>query len=441
LPTSSDFADRHDARRLRSGSFAKEFDMRALARKSEELQRETAVPSPRHRRARAGSHASAPAARFLQRSPAPAAAPRADQESAPYSFHRLLVGMPRSTSMQAKLSLGTPGDVYEQEADRIAEQVSSSAGTKIRRTCSCGGTCASCQDRQQLDERSTVQTKRAATESASESGVPATVHGVLATAGRPLDRATRADLEPRLGVDLSEVRVHTDAAAAESAAEIGALAYTVGKDIVFGADQYAPSSSPGRHLLAHELVHTMQQDSGRVGRVVQRFGGCTSAQDRSVAADHTRALAMVGRAIGQLALYDGTSPAKVHTALATHFGGATSTAFGVWIAGNLVYLGAAAAVPAYECYTGGILESSWACGGRALATTFWCVPGVDIRLCPSYFGQTATERATTLIHEWVHKYGCNLDLGYEHESDYSGNSTFTQLMNADSFANFVRDVQ
>jgi hypothetical protein len=415
--------------------------MRALARKSEELQQETAILSPRHRRSRAGSHPSAPAALFLQRSPATTAVTPADQESAPYSFQRLVVGMPRSTSVQAKLSLGTPGDVYEQEADRIAEQVSSSGRTKIRRTCACGGTCASCRDHHELDEHSTVQAKRAAAESASSSGVPATVHGVLATAGRPLDRATRADLEPRLGVDLSDVRVHTDAAAAESAAEIGALAYTVGKDIVFGTDQYAPSTSPGRRLLAHELAHTMQQDSGRAGPVVQRFAGCTAAQDKSVAADHSRALGMVGRAIVQLAVYDGTSPAKVHTALATHFGGATSTAFGVWIAGNLAYLGAVAAGPAYECYTGGIFEGTWACGGRALATTFWCVPGVDIRLCPSYFGQTATERATTLIHEWVHKYGCNFDLGYEHESEYSGNSTFTQLMNADSFANFVRDVQ
>jgi hypothetical protein len=95
----------------------------------------------------------------------------------------------------------------------------------------------------------------------------------------------------------------------------------------------------------------------------------------------------------------------------------------------------------YQCYNGGLFEGTWACGGSALATTFWCVPGVDIRLCPSYFGQTPTERSTTLIHEWVHKYGCNFDLGYEHETGYSGNGTLTQLLNADSFSNFIRDVQ
>jgi Domain of unknown function (DUF4157) len=79
------------------------------------------------------------------------------------------------------------------------------------------------------------------------------------TTGQPLDRDTRAFMEPRLGYDLRNVRVHTDANAARSARAIEASAYTVGHDIYFGAGQYHPGSGAGRRLLAHELAHTIQQ--------------------------------------------------------------------------------------------------------------------------------------------------------------------------------------
>jgi hypothetical protein len=66
-------------------------------------------------------------------------------------------------------------------------------------------------------------------------------------------------MEPRFGHDFSKVRVHTDALAAESAQAVNALAYTVGRDVVFGEQRYAPSDSAGRELLAHELAHVTQQ--------------------------------------------------------------------------------------------------------------------------------------------------------------------------------------
>ncbi len=69
-------------------------------------------------------------------------------------------------------------------------------------------------------------------------------------------------MERRLGYDFGQVRVHADTAAAESAAAIGALAYTVGRHVVFGAGQYAPNTQPGRRLLAHELAHVAQQAAG-----------------------------------------------------------------------------------------------------------------------------------------------------------------------------------
>jgi hypothetical protein len=85
------------------------------------------------------------------------------------------------------------------------------------------------------------------------------VHDVLRSPGQPLDAETRAFMEPRFGHDFSRVRVHTDAKAAQSAKAVNALAYTVGRDVVFGAGQYAPQSQAGRRLMAHELTHAVQQ--------------------------------------------------------------------------------------------------------------------------------------------------------------------------------------
>jgi hypothetical protein len=91
--------------------------------------------------------------------------------------------------------------------------------------------------------------------------VPPAVDEVLRTSGRPLDAATRADMEPRFGHDFSAVRVHSDARAARSAAAVAARAYTVGPHVVMGAG-YQAGSPDGRRLLAHELTHVVQQRAG-----------------------------------------------------------------------------------------------------------------------------------------------------------------------------------
>ena len=97
---------------------------------------------------------------------------------------------------------------------------------------------------------------------------PATVHDVLAESGQPLGTRSRGFFEARFGQDFSRVRIHTDGAAARSAADIGSRAYTAGRHIVFGQGQYAPDTASGRSLLAHELTHVVQQGAG--GDVVQR---------------------------------------------------------------------------------------------------------------------------------------------------------------------------
>lgn len=82
---------------------------------------------------------------------------------------------------------------------------------------------------------------------------------MLDTSGNPLDSATRGFMQRRLGHNFADVRVHADEQAARSASSVGSVAYTVGRDVVFGRGQYAPQTLAGRQLIAHELTHVVQQ--------------------------------------------------------------------------------------------------------------------------------------------------------------------------------------
>ncbi|HEY7544944.1 MAG TPA: DUF4157 domain-containing protein, partial [Blastocatellia bacterium] len=130
----------------------------------------------------------------------------------------------------------------------------------VQRKCGCGpaGKCAGCGG----SEPESLQL--AADGHSQTSVVPPVVSEVLASPGQPLDTAARAFMEPRFGQDFSQVRVHTGAKADESARSVSALAYTVGRDIVFAEGRYAPATHEGRRLLAHELTHTIQQGGASV---------------------------------------------------------------------------------------------------------------------------------------------------------------------------------
>jgi hypothetical protein len=90
------------------------------------------------------------------------------------------------------------------------------------------------------------------------------VHDVVGSGGTPLEPGLRADMEGRFGHDFGDVRIHNDAAAHHSAKSVNAQAFTVGSDIVFQRDNYDPGSAAGKHMLAHELTHVVQQRSGPV---------------------------------------------------------------------------------------------------------------------------------------------------------------------------------
>jgi len=110
-------------------------------------------------------------------------------------------------------------------------------------------------------EEPILQRKESAGEAIFQTAPPI-VYEALGSTGQPLDAQSRAFFEQRFGYDFSQVRVHTDSKAVESAPFLNALAYTAGRDVVFGAGQFAPESSTGRRLLAHELTHVIQQGGG-----------------------------------------------------------------------------------------------------------------------------------------------------------------------------------
>jgi hypothetical protein len=153
--------------------------------------------------------------------------------------------------------VNTPGDAYEEEANHIAETVIRAAlpekSQDVRRRT---GTVAS------------VQRVRVSGD-AQEQPAPATVEEALRSPGQPLDPETRAFMEPRFGHDFSGVRVHTGAAATQSAWDVNAHAYAVGRDIVFDSRRFAPRTQEGQRLIAHELAHVVQQSSAPPLRIGQ----------------------------------------------------------------------------------------------------------------------------------------------------------------------------
>ena len=156
-------------------------------------------------------------------------------------------------SNRSKLKIGAPDNNYEREADRVTDQVMHPKGTSFGARMPATAE----EDEQAVDN---LQAK-------TVPGRPAGLHygnhnriQSLRGGGQPLSPSTRSFFEPRFGRDLSDVRIHDNHQAADTAKSIGALAFTTGNDIVFGAGQFAPETISGKRLLAHELTHVLQQN-------------------------------------------------------------------------------------------------------------------------------------------------------------------------------------
>ncbi|MGH8563232.1 MAG: DUF4157 domain-containing protein [Gammaproteobacteria bacterium] len=207
--------------------------------------------------------------------------------------------LPTPSVIQTKLKIGEPDNKFEEEADRVAEQVMrmpdsgglgiSESAAKIQRKCAAcpsgEGLCPNCTDEEQIQRkplasRLTLPIQRQSSEEPEEDHreIPANeVRGQTPIAttdlesnisairggGRPLPPNVRAFFEARFSYDFSQVRIDNHVRAAEAARLLNAQAFTVGHDIVFGVGQYAPATSSGRWLLAHELTHVMQQEGSQ----------------------------------------------------------------------------------------------------------------------------------------------------------------------------------
>ena len=172
----------------------------------------------------------------------------------------------RPPLIQTKLTIGEPGERYEQEADRVAEQVMRMPGPdreeqveEIGRMPARGDQLRRQPVEEEEEEEELLQAKEiSGRPPALSPDLEARVQA-LRGGGQPLPDATRAFFEPRFGHDFGRVRVHTDARAAATARAVNASAFTVGRDIVFATERYAPETPEGRKLLGHELTHVVQQ--------------------------------------------------------------------------------------------------------------------------------------------------------------------------------------
>lgn len=164
-----------------------------------------------------------------------------------HDFSRIPVHANGPIRLQTKLTVNAPGDVYEQEADRIADQMMAMpAFTTVR------------------GAPPRIQ-RVSGPANGHMDAAPASVDQVLASPGSPLEPSLRQDMERCFDHDFSQVRVHSGPLAEQSAREVRAAAYTVGRHVVFGSGSYAPQTTDGKRLLAHELVHTLQQGNAEIG--------------------------------------------------------------------------------------------------------------------------------------------------------------------------------
>jgi hypothetical protein len=215
-----------------------------------------------------GSGGHEPASAFAAHSPNLSTAPtlngldrgRPGPLAAKWSFGDI----PVNPLVQPKLAIGAVNDPLEAEADRTAAELTRDPDTAPPRSVP--------------PVASRPQRAHPGAETAGLA--PAAVDEVLTSPGRPLEPDSLAFFGRRFGYDFSQVRIHTGPEAEQSAQSIGALAYTAGPHVAFGASAYAPSTAPGRRLIAHELAHVVQQDA-RVSPVV------SPRIQRSALDDHT----------------------------------------------------------------------------------------------------------------------------------------------------------
>ena len=163
----------------------------------------------------------------------------------------------KNNFFQPKLTINQPNDIYEQEADAVADKIMRMKDVEMLQAkvspLTVQRKCAACEE-----EENNVQMKG----EGNTGGIitaPSSVSKVIGSGGLSLDAGIRSFMESRFGYDFGNVQLHNDSSAHQSSAEINALAYTYGNHVVFGEGKYQPNTNSGKQLLAHELAHVIQQ--------------------------------------------------------------------------------------------------------------------------------------------------------------------------------------
>ncbi len=348
----------------------------------------------------------------------------------------------------SRLRIGAPDDAFEREADRVADAVMAGGGAQgslsragveapLRRKCACGGSASA---RGECEEcRTKAETARRAPLPA-HGEAPSIVHEVLRSPGEPLDARTRALLQPRFGHDFSQVRVHTDGRAAESARSIDARAYTAGRHVAFGARQYAPQTGAGLKLLAHELAHVLQQPQNSAP-VIRRqaagaereaprasaqtnFQACPEGLQSDLRDNQRAALTHVQRAITTLSSgfekMDPTDKASFRHYFDPANSGEIDDRFVRDVRENYQRIGAYMRSVRFNCDpdSGTLCGSSkkWCVDGRLMWTCFG-----DLHVCTDAYSSSAdpTFKIDTIIHESTHNALHTTDREYSSSRDFN----------------------
>ncbi|QZZ18779.1 DUF4157 domain-containing protein [Leptothermofonsia sichuanensis E412] len=390
--------------------------------------------------------------------------------------------------LQTKLKISEPGDAYEQEADRIADEVMRMPEPSVQRQMemeeeeeeeeeeeivqrqAISGQITPLIQRQGLpemeeDEEGMVQRKENHYQPLVQDS--SIVHQVLNSPGQPLDSETRAFMESRFGQNFSQVKIHTDVKASESAKILNSLAYTVGQNIVFGTAQYAPATQAGKRLIAHELTHVVQQNNNRLPARLNRqtqtsttptvspptFGAACSGGSRdpcqysrcnghhtSIGDDFTRAISYVDSAVTALS----ATPLSSNTVRALD-----------WYFNDHSESTARTVQTRLGCIRQALVDSQtnnrYGCHPDDDALAYVCVGSIppcdhtltNVCLTDHHFSRSPRVRAETMIHECAHRVGMSLGSPQSVDDIYDFNPRFLfldteeALLNSDSYALFA----
>ena len=361
------------------------------------------------------------------------------------------------------MAVSQPGDAYEQEADRLAEHVMRMAEPTLQRACApCAAgasTCPKCEEGEEgLIQRAVESPVASPAPAVTTTGAHLLVNHALAEPGRPLDPDIRSRFEPSFGADFSNVRVHNSATASASAASVGAMAYAVGEDVVFGSGHYAPATSAGQRLLAHELVHVLQSRGSHQSTIRRQSTSattltvppniCNPDQTRTIIPAVATAQQWLRTADTRLTSYMGamTAASSQPTALSMlrHF--AASDAVTVRYVQNKIRTIAdrlrtdpgAPSPLTVECH--GTTDTSCASAGAYVRQ------GSLLVFCPSFFGGSQTWQVNAMIHEIAHSLPPAsgplhiTDRAYQRDRLYGRLSPGEALTNAESYALLVQEL-